>query len=107
MRLKKTAPANPRNSLASLKTRIIVRMIRELHSGRRRTNKSITSRKLSAKPVAETWRAPKSGRNTAQVITRFFSKILTGTSWRSAVGEVPSLQSDADRGKVTSVSPGS
>src|SRR5437764_935184 len=53
VRLKKTAPANLRNSLLSTKTQIIARMKRESHFGRRRANKSIASLKLSVKPVAE------------------------------------------------------
>lgn len=87
MRLKKTVPANLRNSLASLKTRIIARMIRESHSGPRRANRSITSLKLSVKPAAEIWKAPRSGRNTVQVITRSSLKIRMEINWRFAVAE--------------------
>ena len=87
MRLKKTAPGNPRNSLASPKTSIIARMIRESHSGQRRANKSITSLKLSVKPAAETWKAPKSGRNTVQIITHSSLRIPMEINWRFAVGE--------------------
>ena len=105
VRLKKKAPANLRNSLASPKTRIIARMIRESHSGRRRANKSITSLKLSVKPAAETWKALKSGRNTAQVITPSFSKTPMGISWKFAVAEAQPLRTDADRGNITGVSP--
>ena len=105
--LKKTAPANPRNSFASKKRRIIAQMIRESHSGRRRANKSTASLKLSVKPVAETWKAPKSGRNTAQVITHSSLKIPMGINWRFAVAEAQSLRTDADRGNITGVSPGS
>ena len=107
MRLKKTAPANPRNSFASRKRRIIAQMIRESHSGRRRANKSIASLKSSVKPAAKTWKAPRSGRNTVQVITRFSLKILTGINWRFAVAEAQSLRTDADRGNITSVPPDS
>jgi hypothetical protein len=82
-------------------------MIRESHSGRRRANKSIASLKSSVKPAAKTWKAPRSGRNTAQVITRFSLKILTGINWRFAVAEAQSLRTDADRGNITGVSPGS
>ena len=87
MRLKKTVPANLWNSLASPKTPIIARTIRESHSGRRRANKSIESLKLSVKPAAETWKAPKSGRNTVQIITHSSLRIPMEINWRFAVGE--------------------
>ena len=106
-RLKKTAPAIPRNFSALPKTRIIDRTIRESHSGRRRANKSIASLKSFVTPVAETWRGLKSGRNTALVIMPSFSKTPMGISWRFVVAEAQSLRTDADRGNITGVSPGS
>lgn len=107
MRLKKMVPANLRNSLASPKTRIIARVIRESHSGRRHANKSIMSLKLFVKAGVETWKAPRFGRNTVQVITRSSLKIRMEINWRFAVAEASSLRTDSDRGNITSVSPDS